>query len=501
MRWIVTNRIPFTRLTLVVALVASVLIVAGTDVRAQEPGTPTADPIPVEEMPAGFVDGWPVGAEDPDNGATQSSANDTHDADDGRSRMGPMSEQNALATPKMRYFGHGAYNAIVTAAESVDADCEITTQGRVALMLAPIFKESSNATKPTDAPSPMTLSRYDEWNGTRNGATNKNANYGLYAFENPNSAYPRAYWHPGIGIWQYDSAGVGSPYTAAERMDTGIVGKNVAEVMFRNYCAHMNNRDRGDTLAESGQKARYEAWRDWGKPCGLCQEAFDDLSKHRDPNKPSGFRYLELVSGIDRLGGTQRRNCSISGGSQVPCWYVDPARAQGANWWTGEPNDGDPTSGMAPLSHPFYVYKSGGREHRHWLREDTGYSIDISAWRTLYRNARPRSNQSGSGLTWKRSSGLCDVTADRGRCGGSTPPHTDADPTAPNGVKISFHVVNGTTYQPLTGDFNGDGLSDILWYAPGSTPDYVWWSNRNGGFTSTSVVVGGDYKRVCRALR
>ena len=69
----------------------------------------------------------------------------------------------------------------------------------------------------------MTLSRYDEWSGTFGENNNQNANYGLYAFRNPSTPYQRAYWHPGVGIWQYDSAGLGAPFTAIESMRVSTV--------------------------------------------------------------------------------------------------------------------------------------------------------------------------------------------------------------------------------------------------------------------------------------
>ena len=79
---------------------------------------------------------------------------------------------------------------------------------------------------------------------------------------------------------------------------------------------------------------------------------------------------------------------------------------QGATAWaTLSPTAAaDPPSRPAPLSHPFYVVDRGATEERHWLRIDTGYGIDIRAVRTIGKNARPRSNQTGSGLTWSSSS-------------------------------------------------------------------------------------------------
>ena len=50
-------------------------------------------------------------------------------------------------------------------------------------------------------------------------------------------------------------------------------------------------------------------------------------------------------------------------------------------------------------------------------------------------------------------------------------------------------VINGN-YQPLTGDFNGDGHLDIVWYGPGKTVDYVWYGNGLGGFTTSLISPG-----------
>lgn len=56
-------------------------------------------------------------------------------------------------------------------------------------------------------------------------------------------------------------------------------------------------------------------------------------------------------------------------------------------------------------------------------------------------------------------------------------------------------AINGT-YETVTGDFNGDGRSDIFWYGPGSTPDYIWYGQSGGGFSSRSAPINGTYEPV-----
>ncbi|MCB0972874.1 MAG: hypothetical protein KDA97_15310, partial [Acidimicrobiales bacterium] len=57
--------------------------------------------------------------------------------------------------------------------------------------------------------------------------------------------------------------------------------------------------------------------------------------------------------------------------------------------------------------------------------------------------------------------------------------------------------VNGR-FEPVSGDFDGNGFADVLWYAAGSTPDYTWFhagtSIRSTGHRSNSTPVNGSYQ-------
>ena len=408
--------------------------------------------VAADELPPGFTDGRPVGEE-----------------------LGGAAGTEAVVAATERYFGQEAYNAVRAAVTATSRPCTISTDGLTALVLAPVFKESSAATTPSTAPAPMTLSRYDEWSGTFGTTNNQDANYGLYAFRDPFTPYQRAYWHPGIGIWQYDSAGLGAPFTAIESMHVGVMAADVARIMSTRYCA----------ASGTDQDRRYAAWTDWGFPCTLCEGFFDEMY-----NTVPKFANLNMVSGITALGGVVQHTCALQGVAGTrPCWYVDPRVGviQGATAWaTLSPDGGSgPTVPPAPLSRAFYVVDRGTTEERHWLRADTGYGIDIRATRTIGRNARPRSTQPGSGLTWASTSGLCDITASRGAC----------VPVPPAGVTSkAISVASG--YRPVSLDANGDGKGDVLWYRPGSGSDAIWLGAGAGSFASHPLSVSTTYDDV-----
>lgn len=54
----------------------------------------------------------------------------------------------------------------------------------------------------------------------------------------------------------------------------------------------------------------------------------------------------------------------------------------------------------------------------------------------------------------------------------------------------------GGTYRPVVGDFDGNGYDDIIWYAPGAASDYVWWTDGTGAFSSQRLSIGGTYTTI-----
>ena len=333
--------------------------------------------------------------------------------------------------------------------------CSLSTNGLAALMLSPTYPETGAGSAAT--PSPMTLSRWDR-------------DIALYSLSDT-SSYVRAFWHPGIGVWQFDSAGLWG-LTAYERMTTASAAPLAANVMGARYCNAAKS-------GLSGSAARASAWGPWvACRSGACETIFNAI--YQGTSTPVD---VTADSSVARAGGVVSTTCAPPGMSSRSCMHVDPGAAQGHLGWTGTPSG---SASVAPLSFPFDVVKVGTDEWRLWDADDTGYGVDIAAKKPLATNARSKQNPDQpceriSPITWYVNGSVVD-SVDRSGC---------KDVYPPPGLAQTDTSVSGT-YQVLAGDFSGDGLDDIFWYAPGGSKDYLWRSPVTS-HTSVEVGVSGTY--------
>ncbi len=365
-------------------------------------------------------------------------------------------ERAAAAT--VRAFGRQPYQDTVAAAAAEAGarratGCSLSDARLAGMMLAVTFTEAGPLASSTVAPSPMTLSR---WDGSAN----------LYSFRSTATAYRTAFWHPGIGLWQFDH-----PWqnTAAERIDTAASAQLAAQVMGGRFCGWSSSTG----FTQFAYTVR--PWHGCDAASGPGEACRTIFLNHFLANgaglADDSLQGFTLQDGVTRLGGAQWRSCQLVGqATPVSCLYVDPAVAQGSTAWT------TPGFSTNPISSPFYVVRDGAVERRYWLGDDSGYAIDITASTTI--GSDPRST-----IAWASGDRLCDLSTLRGAC----------ELRAPSWKRWRYDQVTGT-YTPLVGDFDGNGRSDIFWYAPGSAADGLWLTRRDGGPpVKLSPTVTGTY--------
>ncbi len=359
-------------------------------------------------------------------------------------------------------FGSNPFDTILAAADA-NKKCGLSRDYLAALMIAPIYHEAGGSA--TVAPSPMTLSRWDTGSG-------------LWYGSNKSTPYQKAFFHPGIGLWQFDSAG-GWNLTAADAIDVEISAPVAAKTMADRFC--------------NSNGSRSYVWGPW-YGCGgnKCEVVFNTIFNGTSLN----LSQLSLTNTVGNRGGMVTRSCTL-GGVSVTCSYVNPAAAQGNRSWT---LSGPPT----PLSAPFYVIRHQNREWRVWLPADTGYAVTISANKAVTANAR-------TGLAWSTSTQLCDTTASRGSCGrvASTPwgPKT-ADPfgsfdEAAGGMEsgtVRGWAIDPDTNDPVTVHLYVDGAMKASTVADVSRPDVaaaVPGYGQNHGFAADLTGIPAGSRQIC----
>ncbi|MCI2422068.1 hypothetical protein MOQ72_32015 [Saccharopolyspora sp. K220] len=288
-------------------------------------------------------------------------------------RADQMRRDRAWVLPGPLVFGAEPLDAVRSAASDAagQADCTISATDATHLTLATTWPEVAGSGQ---APSPMTLSRYDDQT----------------SLADPEQRAEGLFFNPGVGIWQLDSAGLGAQETAATAIDSVGAARKMAPYMVGKYCDAVND---GSSVAQ----ARGAAWSDWHAcDAGACEAIYQRLESEGVTENATVTRY----------GGAEPRTCTYES-VEYDCLYVDPSAAQGEDAWTA------PDFGPAPVPAPFYVftYAEGGTDYevRYWLKADSGADTDVSASRELGVNARTE-------LFWAAESTLCDTTTGTGNC-------------------------------------------------------------------------------------
>ena len=389
-----------------------------------------------------------------------------------------------LVTPPTsgRVQGDGPLTSIWNAAKE-KASCGLTPAQLSAMLIVPTSFESG-----TKSPSPMTLSRWDNVNVW---SLNKN----LFPFAATDGPYTGAFYSPGIGLWQFDSAG-GWNLTAASAIDTDTAAIQAATTISYRWC-----NAPADRLDDPVRRRAY-AWGAWYycSTDSRCEDAYSSLLVGDKLDIGSD-------SAISNLGGMEKRVCNVLGlGEGLTCYYIDPSRAQGSRSWTYGTYDPTRPDYLTPLPKPFYDIETGGKEYRIWVRDDTGFDIGITAVKPVTSNARTT-------VMWSRASNLCDITVQRGDCAKARVADTPWGPltidpfgsfdsssvSVLNRVTLTGWTIDPDTNDPTPVDISVDGAvvarvtadkvrTDVASVVPGYGDAH--------GFETTVDLTGGDHS-VC----
>jgi hypothetical protein len=385
-------------------------------------------------------------------------------------------------------YGIGPYESVRQAGTEHAKCAGLTSPELIAMMMVPTWGEAG-----TPVPPPMALGRWDNLSVSANNAR-------LFAFGQTSGPYVNAYFNAGVGLWQFDSAG-GWNLTAADAIDTLTAARQAASTMAFRYC------NAPSSVARDDASLRRYAWGPWFACASgsTCEDLYNRL--YRD-----GQVVATLDGSVSRFGGMEQRTCDIAGiGTGVTCWYVDPARAQGSTGWRAGTYDPNRTNYVTPLPKPFYVVRAGDREHRYWIQADTGYDIGITAHKRVVGNAR-----SAGELVWEGAAPLCDRTAGRGSCGGTSGPRVASTPWGPRSqnpigvfdtvtphgdgrARVTGWAIDPDTSDPVDVHLYVDGQGAGAVRADASRPDVgaAIPGYGNGHGFDTTISVGAGTHEVC----
>ncbi|GBF77316.1 hypothetical protein PA598K_05860 [Paenibacillus sp. 598K] len=281
-----------------------------------------------------------------------------------------IAPQDKLSIMQTARFGSVPTDDVITAAGNNNNNTGLTANHLAAIMLSVTWPEVTGNDR-TLTPSPMTVGRADTGHSR------------LYPFQNtsPTGPYARAFWNTGIGVFQIDSAGLGSSLAFHNRVLTNTASQVVAASIASRY------RSASGTAVEK-RRAAWSQWYACGSNAVNCENNYNAIY-----STSNDIISLSKDTTVARGGGLVSRTCyNTSNPSNTwACYKWNADQAQGhTGSWRYAPLNG--SSSLLPVPLPFYTYSSvvGSNtvEYRHWLTADTGYSTSLYGSRLFNTNAR-----------------------------------------------------------------------------------------------------------------
>ena len=201
----------------------------------------------------------------------------------------------------------------------------VTKERLAAMMLSIPVRELSS-----DAPSPMTLSRWDNLYHQKqiHNGKERSLNERLFAYMEPrvepyrdNEENRGAHWSTGTGLWQLDKFNEKTKaMNHAERADIRVGGLEVATFLLSRYCSDVAN--------DMGLKRAYERWNDCNDEAP--DECYDSYIGTTDSIYISNTLNIRLSSLDEVDGGVQERTCRwASNKLPMSCYLYDLERGEG----------------------------------------------------------------------------------------------------------------------------------------------------------------------------
>ena len=233
-----------------------------------------------------------------------------------------------------------------------------------------------------------------------------------------------------------------------------------------------------------------------------------------DANDNVGVASVEFFDGAGSLGRDATAPFSVSWtGSEGPHTLTAVARDAAGNGTTSGPVDltVDRTAPSVSLTAPLAGPVSGATTVSASADDGAGTGVAQVEFR-LDGVIVASDTTAPFETTWDTrtaSNGAHDITAVARDAAGNAATSVAVPVVVGNGwslsssVQVATQITSGSGVNPVVGDFNGDGRSDVFFYAPGSSTDYLWISKPTDAqgsaadrFSVTTLPISGTYTPV-----